>query len=98
MSKCTECNGTGERIVECHTHDVLYKEPCYCLLWEERLKEELAIKIANVISEKTSKERLALMIASIIAEKHGSDEESVRALEYSVQHGNAEYLLNWPLL
>tara|TARA_R110000824_G_scaffold216151_1_gene402753 strand:- start:293 stop:496 length:204 start_codon:yes stop_codon:yes gene_type:complete len=67
-------------------------------MWEERLKEDLAISIANIISEKTSKERLALIVASIIAEKHGSDEESVRALEYSVKNGNAEYLLNWPLL
>ena len=56
MSECAECNGTGERIIECNTHDVLYKEPCYCLMWEERLKEELAIKIANVLADKLSKE------------------------------------------
>lgn len=98
MSECTECNGTGERIVECHSHDVLYKEPCYCLMWEERLKEELAIKIASVLSEKLSKERLSLCLASIIVENNHDEEESMRALEYSVANGNAEYLLNWSIM
>lgn len=95
---CEVCNGTGERIVECNNHDVVYKEPCYCLLWEERLKEELAIKIANALSSKITKERLALSLASLIVEKHNDNEESVRALNSSCESGNAQYLMNWALL
>lgn len=95
---CEVCNGTGERIVECDNHDVLYKEKCYCVLWEERLKEELSIKIAEVLSSKITKERLALSLASLIVDKHSDEEESVRALEYSCENGNAQYLMNWALL
>tara|TARA_R110000796_G_scaffold19687_5_gene59115 strand:- start:3767 stop:4060 length:294 start_codon:yes stop_codon:yes gene_type:complete len=95
---CEVCNGTGERIVECNNHDVVYKEPCYCLLWEERLKEELAIKISETLVSKITKERLALSLASLIVEKHSDNEESVRALENSVENGNAQYLINWALL
>lgn len=95
---CELCNGTGERIVECNNHDVIYKEPCYCLLWEERLKEELAIKISETLASKITKERLALSLASLIVEKHSDNEESVRALENSVENGNAQYLINWALL
>jgi len=98
MNECNECKGTGERVVECHTHDVLLKQPCYCVLWEERLKEELAIKIAKVLSEKISLERMSLCMASLIVEKHYKEEESNRALEYSVEHGNAEYLMNWAIM
>tara|TARA_R110000744_G_scaffold238184_1_gene355630 strand:+ start:24 stop:317 length:294 start_codon:yes stop_codon:yes gene_type:complete len=95
---CEVCNGTGERIVECNNHDVVYKEPCYCLLWEERLKEELAIKISETLVSKITKERLALSLASLIVDKHSDNEESVRALENSVENGNAQYLINWALL
>ena len=95
---CEVCNGTGERIVECNNHDVVYKEPCYCLLWEERLKEELAIKIADVLCSKITKERLSLCLASLIVEKHSDNEESMRALEYSSDNKNAQYLMNWALL
>ena len=94
---CELCNGTGERIVECNNHDVVYKEPCYCLLWEERLKEELAIKISETLVSKITKERLALSLASLIVEKHSDNEESVRALENSVETRNAQYLINWAL-
>jgi len=95
---CEVCNGTGERIVECNNHDVVYKEPCYCLLWEERLKEELAIKIADVLSSKITKERLSLCLASLIVEKHSDNEESVRALNNISDNKNAQYLMNWALL
>ena len=95
---CELCNGTGERIVECNNHDVVYKEPCYCLLWEERLKEELAIKIADVLSSKITKERLSLCLASLIVEKHSDNEESVRALNNISDNKNAQYLMNWALL
>ena len=95
---CEVCNGTGERIVECNNHDVVYKEPCYCLLWEERLKEELAIKIADVLSSKITKERLSLCLASLIVEKHSDNEESVRALNSISDNKNAQYLMNWALL
>ena len=95
---CEVCNGTGERIVECNNHDVVYKEPCYCLLWEERLKEELAIKISETLVSKITKERLALSLASLIVDKHSDNEESVRALENSVENGNAQYLINWALI
>jgi len=95
---CKVCNEKRERIVECDNHDVVYKETCYCILWEERLKEELAIKIADVLSSKITKERLALSLASIIVEKHSDEEESVRALENSVDAKNGAYLINWALL
>jgi len=96
--KCEVCNGTGVRILECNNHDVVYKEPCYCLLWEERLKEELAIKIADVLSSKITKERLSLCLASLIVEKHSGNEESVRALNNISDNKNAQYLMNWALL
>lgn len=96
--KCELCNGTGERIVECNNHDVVYKEPCYCIMWEERLKEELAMRVSAVLMSKITKERLALSLASLIVEKHSDNEESVRALEHSCETSNGQYLINWSLL
>ena len=54
--------------------------------------------MADVLSSKITKERLALSIASIIVEKHSGEEESVRALENSVDNKNGAYLINWALL
>ena len=68
--KCNECNDTRIRTVECNNHDVVYTEECYCVQWEERQKEELAIKMANVFTNKISKEKLALTLAILTVEKH----------------------------
>ena len=77
-----------------HTHDVVYREPCYCTLQHEREKEEITKKIAAVFVEKTTIEKLALTVASIIAEKH-SDGYSLYQLETLCQQKNDAWLLNW---
>lgn len=77
-----------------HTHDVVYREPCYCTLQHEREKEEITKKIAAVFVEKTNIEKLALTVASIIAEKH-SDGYSLYQLETLCQQKNDAWLLNW---
>ena len=77
-----------------HTHDVVYREPCYCTLQHERAKEEITKKIAAVFVEKTNIEKLALTVASIIAEKH-SDGYSLYQLETLCQQKNDAWLLNW---
>ena len=77
-----------------HTHDVVYREPCYCTLQHEREKEEITKKIAAVFVEKTNIEKLALTVASIIAEKH-RDGYSLYQLETLCQQKNDAWLLNW---
>jgi|TARA_R110000787_G_scaffold43512_2_gene106688 hypothetical protein len=95
--KCNECNDTRIRTVECNNHDVVYTEECYCVQWEERQKEELAIKMANVFTNKISKEKLALTLAILTVEKH-TDMVSRQALESVVEKEEAAYLLNWAIL
>jgi len=95
--KCNECNDTRIRTVECNNHDVVYTEECYCVQWEERQKEDLAIKMAEVLCSKISKEKLALTLAILTVEKH-TDMVSRQALESVVEKEEAAYLLNWAIL
>ena len=92
--QCSHCDGSGCMEVVDHTHDVVYREPCYCTLQHEREKEEITKKIAAVFVEKTNIEKLALTVASIIAEKH-SDGYSLYQLETLCQQKNDAWLLNW---
>lgn len=95
--KCSECNDTGIRTVECNNHDVIYTEECYCIQWENREKEELARQMAAVFTKKISKEKLALTLAILTVEKH-TDMASRHALESVVEKEEAAYLLNWAIL
>lgn len=95
--KCSECNNTGKRTIECNNHDVVYTEECYCVQWEEREKEELAKKMANVFVNKISKEKLALTLAILTVEKH-TDMASRHALESVVEKEEGAYLLTWAIL
>tara|TARA_R100000231_G_scaffold120360_1_gene90474 strand:+ start:176 stop:484 length:309 start_codon:yes stop_codon:yes gene_type:complete len=92
--ECSHCGGTGFRDVVDNTHDVVYKEPCYCTLQHEREQKEMTKKIAAVFVEKTKIEKLALTLASIIAEKH-VDDYSIYQLETLCQQKNDAWLLNW---
>tara|TARA_R110002020_G_C15853343_1_gene736354 strand:- start:277 stop:579 length:303 start_codon:yes stop_codon:yes gene_type:complete len=93
-SKCSHCDGSGIRLVIDNTHDVTYKEECYCVLQNRREQEILANRIANVFLEKVSKEKLAIVLASAIASKH-TDAYSKFQLGTLVESKNDAWLLNW---
>ena len=95
--KCNECNDTRIRTVECNNHDVVYTEECYCVQWEERQKEDLAIKMAEVLCSKISKEKLALTLSTMIVDKY-TDEYDIHVLSSITENREASYLLNWAIV
>tara|TARA_R110001592_G_scaffold267110_3_gene533063 strand:+ start:140 stop:442 length:303 start_codon:yes stop_codon:yes gene_type:complete len=92
--KCSHCDGSGIMLVIDNTHDVTYREECYCVLQHRREQETLAKRIASLFLEKTSKEKLALSLASVIVSKH-VDEYSKFQLGTLVESKNDAWLLNW---
>lgn len=93
--KCSHCDGSGFMEVIDNTHDVVYKEPCYCTLQHERETEDLTKDIAALFLEKSNVEKIALTLASVIVEKHKDDEYSFYQLQTLCQQKNDAWLLNW---